>query len=125
MFSTIDEAETAFYSAIEQHDIEAMRSVWMGSDRAFYVDPAGNTAIGIDAVLETFAGAFATAPFVRFDLNQLSESEPGNSLAIRLTRENVTFVADERKTTLLGANVFRRDASGWKIFSHQATRLAS
>lgn len=125
MFSTIDAAEAAFYSAIERHDVEAMRKVWSNSDRAAYIEPNGNAAVGIDSIIETLARAFATAPFVQFELTPLTQSEPGNSVAVRLVRENVTFVADNRKTALMGSNVFRRDATGWKILLHQATRMTA
>lgn len=125
MFATIDAAEAAFYSAIERHDVNAMRDIWSNSDRAAYIEPNGNAAVGIEAIIETMAHAFASAPFVQFELTHLTQSEPGNSAAIRLVRENVTFVADNRKTALVGTNVFRRDATGWKILLHQATRLAT
>lgn len=124
MFATVEAVEKAFYKAIEDHDLEAMKRIWGQADDVIYVGPDGQASVGRAAVLETLAGAFATAPLVRFDLVR-SVDYGTDTLAVRVNRENVTLVESDKKTALVGANNFRREADGWRVVLHQATRIAA
>ena len=50
MFSTPDEAASAFYEALEQGDIERLMEAWADDEDVICVHPGGSRMIGVHAV---------------------------------------------------------------------------
>ena len=50
MFATPDEAETAFYTAFANTDLDAMMLVWLDSDAVTCIHPVGPRISGHQAV---------------------------------------------------------------------------
>ena len=56
IFPTAQDAESAFYEALERCDLEGMMAVWSEDDEIVCVHPAGARLTGQDEVRESWAG---------------------------------------------------------------------
>ena len=61
-FPTAQDAENAFYEALERADVEAMMEVWAEDDDIVCVHPAGPRLAGQDQVRAGWVAALAGAP---------------------------------------------------------------
>src|SRR5690606_33903414 len=50
LFSTADEAEAAFYEAIELGDLDLLMRVWSTDENVACIHPGGERLVGVDAV---------------------------------------------------------------------------
>ena len=58
-FPTAQDAENAFYEALERGDLAAMVAVWAEADDVVCVHPRGPRLVGFDAVRQSWAQIFA------------------------------------------------------------------
>ena len=58
MYLTSQEAELAFYDAMERNDIEAMMGVWLDSDSIVCVHPGASRLQGVGEIKAGFAQIF-------------------------------------------------------------------
>lgn len=124
MYSTINEVQSAFYEAIEKHDLTSMESVWVDSDDTAYIDPAGAAVTGYVNVINTWNSAFETGPLVRFDIEQIANIESDDTVT-QVVIEKVLLVESGNSTTLTSTNSYKKSPDGWGMVLHQATRQAS
>ena len=121
-FTTPEQAEAAFYKAIEQADVIAMMSVWSEDEEVICVHPGGQRLLGVDAVRESWRQIFASGPRMRFSLQQV-RSHAGRLASIRNLYERITVGADPRQHLVLATNVYILGASGWRMLVHHASPL--
>ena len=53
LFASPEDAETAFYDAIERADLEAMMAIWADDEEVACIHPAGQRLTGLAAVRES------------------------------------------------------------------------
>lgn len=121
-FNTPEEAEAAFYKAIEQADVIAMMSVWADDEEVICVHPGGQRLIGVDAVRESWRHIFAAGPRMRFNLLQV-RTHAGRLVSIRNLYERIGVGADPRQHLVLATNVYILGTSGWRMLMHHASPL--
>jgi ketosteroid isomerase-like protein len=119
-FNTAEEAETAFYKAIERADVIAMMSVWSEDEEVICVHPGGPRLLGVDAVRESWRQIFAAGPRMRFSLLQV-RAHASRLVSIRNLYERITIGADPRQHLVLATNVYVQGASGWRMWMHHAS----
>jgi ketosteroid isomerase-like protein len=121
LFATPDDAEAAFYDAIERADLDAMMSTWADDEEVVCIHPAGQRLAGTAAVRESWRNVF----------------ENGSRLHVRVTHtvrwtsalmavHNVLetlYLGDDPTPhgPMLATNVFIRGANGWRLLSHHAS----
>ena len=71
IFPTAQDAENAFYEALERGDLEAMMAVWAEDEDIVCVHPGGPRLVGYDAVRASWERIFAGAGRVTFRLEQI------------------------------------------------------
>jgi uncharacterized protein (TIGR02246 family) len=124
IFPTAQDAENAFYEALERADLEAMMAVWAEDEEIICVHPTGPRLSGPDQIRESWARIFSAGPRARVHItNQVAMS--GMMLAVHSVHENFTLQgerqADARPLPVVATNVYLRTAAGWRMIVHHAS----
>ena len=124
IFPTAQDAENAFYEALERCDLEAMMAVWAEDEDIVCVHPAGPRLTGHDQIRESWARVFSAGPRARVHItSQVAIS--GMMLAVHSVHENFTLEgerqADARPLPVVATNVYLRTAAGWRMIVHHAS----
>jgi len=123
IFPTAQDAEHAFYEALERCDLEGMMAVWSEDDEIVCVHPAGARLTGQDQVRESWAKMFAAGPRARLSIEQ-QVAISGMMLAVHSVYER--FIIPEAKpeaqpAPIVATNVYLRTAAGWRMIVHHAS----
>ena len=121
IFTTPQDAATAFYRAFEAKDIDAMMAAWAEDEEIICVHPGGPRLVGFDAVRLGWEQIFAGETKLLFRLEELVVLETVG-MALQSAIEQVT-VGDNPapRGTAIASNVFLRTPSGWRIVLHHAS----
>jgi uncharacterized protein (TIGR02246 family) len=121
IFPTAQDAENAFYEALERGDLEGMMAVWAEDEEIVCVHPAGERLSGQDEVRESWARIFAAGPRARVSVSQ-QVAISAMMLAVHSVHENFAVEGDPRPTApILATNVYLRTAAGWRMIVHHAS----
>ena len=123
IFPTAQDAENAFYEALERCDLEGMMAVWAEDEDIVCVHPAGTRLTGQDAVRESWARIFAAGPGARVTIEQ-QEAISGMMLAVHSVFERFTLPKtkpEAQPPAVVATNVYLRTASGWRMIVHHAS----
>lgn len=119
IFSTPDEAEAAFYEAIEQADMAALDAVWSRDDNIVCVHPGAMRIEGRSAVLKSFEHMFDEAPELDFTI--VDTLYTGNdSLAVHLVREEIALDG-QVVSIMVSTNIYQMEDGGWRMLLHHAS----
>jgi ketosteroid isomerase-like protein len=124
IFPTAQDAENAFYEALERCDLEAMMAVWAEDEEIICVHPTGPRLTGPDQIRESWARIFSGGPRARVHItNQVAIS--AMMLTVHSVHENFTLEgqrqADARPLPVVATNVYLRTAAGWRMIVHHAS----
>ncbi len=118
-FSTPEEAEAAFYEAIERADMAALDAVWSTDENIVCVHPGASRIEGRQAVMESFEQMFSEAPILDFSI--VDTLYTGNeSLAIHLVREEIALDG-QVVSIMVSTNIFQMEEGGWRMLLHHAS----
>jgi len=124
IFPTAQDAETAFYEALERGDLEAMMAVWAEDEDIFCVHPAGPRLTGHEEVRKSWAQIFSGAQRVRVTVShQVTLS--AMMIAVHSVQENFTVQgasrSDVQPAPVVATNVYLRTGAGWRMIVHHAS----
>lgn len=121
IFPTAQDAENAFYEALERADLEGMMAVWAEDDDVVCVHPGGPRLTGQDQVRESWSRIFAAGTRARVHIsNQVAIS--GMMIAVHSVHENFTVESDPGpRPPVLATNVYLRTAAGWRMIVHHGS----
>jgi ketosteroid isomerase-like protein len=121
-FDTPAAAETAFYKAFTNTDIERMAGVWADSIRVLCIHPGGDLLRGKAAVIRSWMEIFATSdpPVIEY---RLAGNFEVAGLAVHLVEELIRPRGKRADTgnRVMATNVFIREGQGWKLAEHHAS----
>lgn len=119
--TTASQAQTAFYQAFEQADLEAMMLVWDVEDSVACIHPHGPRLVGPAEVREGWRQILAHSPSLRFTVDELSRVENGD-MTIAYVNEHI-YVGNmtEPDVVILATNIYRRTKQGWRMILHHAS----
>ena len=121
IFPTAQDAENAFYEALERADLEAMMAVWSEDEEIVCVHPAGQRLAGQAQVREVWQQMFAGGPNMRVQISQ-RVAVTGMMVAVHSVYENITVTGEQRpRPPMVATNVYLRTPSGWRIAVHHAS----
>jgi uncharacterized protein (TIGR02246 family) len=121
IFPTAQDAENAFYEALEHGDLEGMMAVWAEDDEIICVHPTGPRLSGQDQVRESWAKIFAGGAGPRVHITQ-QVAVTGMMIAVHSVHENFTIEGDARaQVPMIATNVYLRTAAGWRMIVHHAS----
>ena len=121
IFPTAQDAENAFYQALERCELDAMMAVWSEDDDIVCVHPSGQRLAGQEQVREAWRQMFAGGPNMRVQIAQQLVIA-GVMLAVHSLHENITVAGEQRpRPPMLATNVYLRTAAGWRMILHHAS----
>ena len=121
IFPTAQDAENAFYEALERGDLEGMMAVWSEDEDIVCVHPTGPRLSGQDQVRESWAKIFAGGTGPRVHITQ-QVAVSGMMIAVHSLHENFTVEGEARAQAPVAAtNVYLRTAAGWRMIVHHAS----
>jgi len=121
-------ANDAFYAAVEAGDLDALAKVWR-DDAAVCVHPGTAPIHGAGPVLRSWALVMANTDYIQFFLTDVRVSLHGDLAAVTCT-ENILTAGEGQTSSFHGGkaqalNVFTREATGWRMWIHQASPVGS
>ena len=122
IFPTAQDAENAFYEALEHGDLEGMMAVWAEDEEIICVHPTGPRLSGQDQVRESWAKIFAGGPRARVRIEQ-QVAISGMMLAVHSVFEifSLPEKAEGQPVPIVATNVYLRTAAGWRMIVHHAS----
>jgi uncharacterized protein (TIGR02246 family) len=123
IFPTAQDAEHAFYEALERCDLEGMMAVWSEDDEIVCVHPAGARLTGQDEIRESWGKIFAAGPRARVTIER-QVAISGMMLAVHSVFELFTVAEakpEAQPAPIVATNVYLRTAAGWRMIVHHAS----
>ena len=121
IFPTAQDAENAFYEALERSDLEAMMAVWAEDEEIVCVHPAGQRLAGQEQVREVWRQMFAGGSGMRIRITQ-QVAVAGMMVAVHSVHENITVAGETHpRAPVVATNVYLRTAAGWRMIVHHAS----
>ncbi len=120
-FATPEEAESAFYHALERADLDAMMAVWEDSEAVVCIHPMGPRLQGAVQIRDAWRRIFSSGSRLRFQVGGIRSLIQAD-LAIRLVYEHITVLDTEEQPAqpIVATNIYRRTGSGWRMLLHHA-----
>jgi uncharacterized protein (TIGR02246 family) len=120
-FPTPQDAEAAFYDALERGDLEAMMEVWAEDEEVVCVHPTGPRLSGYDQVRESWAQIFNSRQKLQVRISNQVYVQ-GMMLAIHSVHENIHVQGETRaRAPAVATNVYTRTGNGWRMLVHHAS----
>ncbi len=121
IFPTPQDAEAAFYEALERADLELMMAVWSEDEEILCVHPVGVRLSGQDQVRESWRQIFAGGARARVHLSQQVAID-GPIVAVHSVQENFSVPGEQRSLqSVVATNVYLRTAAGWRMIVHHGS----
>ena len=122
IFPTAQDAENAFYEALERADLEAMMAVWAEDEEIVCVHPAGPRLVGHVQVRESWRRIFSGGGGVRIHVTQRVATQ-AMMVAVHNVQENAPAQSAKREAAaVVATNVYLRTAAGWRMIVHHASQ---
>lgn len=120
-FPTPQDAEAAFYEALEANDLEAMMEVWAEDEEVVCIHPGGPRLAGYEQVRESWSQIVRSGQRLKVHLtDQVVLS--GMMVAIHSVHENVLVQGEARaRAPVAATNVYLRTGNGWRMILHHAS----
>lgn len=131
--SAVEAANSRFYAAFENGDLDLMHEVWADGDFAegvTCVHPGWPMLRGRDEVLRSWALIMANTPYIQFVLTEV-RTEVRGDYAVLTCEENILTADDTAGGFLAGgsvvsSNLFVRDEEGrWRLWVHHGSPVLS
>jgi ketosteroid isomerase-like protein len=128
IFPTAQDAQNAFYEALERGDLDAMMAVWAEDEEIVCVHPAGPRLCGQDQVRESWARIFSGGARTRVHVTQ-QVAMSAMMIEVHSVQENFTVEGeqrgrqgtDSRPVPIVATNVYLRTSAGWRMIVHHAS----
>ena len=121
IFPTAQDAESAFYEALERADLELMMAVWSEDEEIVCVHPGGARLSGQDQVRESWRQMFAGGARARVHVTQ-AVAIAGAMVEVHSVHENFSIPGERRPLQAVVATiVYLRTAAGWRMIAHHGS----
>ena len=121
IFPTPQDAEAAFYEALERSDLDLMMSVWSEDEEVVCIHPGGPRLAGLEQVRESWRRMFAGGASMRVQVTQ-QVALSAMMVAVHSVHENISAGSEGgARSPMLATNVYLRTAAGWRMIVHHAS----
>lgn len=115
---TPQDAEDAYYDALEEGSLERVMAVWSEADDIACLLPMAPLVRGRQGVRDLYSHLFAASPGVALTVTHLDWVQTGD-IAIHHLEEHVQDAPGGRPAPPFHAtNIYRRDPEGWRLMTH-------
>jgi len=125
IFSSPQDAEAAFYDALQRADLDAMMEVWSEDDEVSCIHPGGARITGYEQVRENWSRIFKSGQRLQVNLSdQVVVS--GMMLSLHSLHENILATGAQTaaavtRSIVVTTNVYLRAGGGWRMVLHHAS----
>jgi ketosteroid isomerase-like protein len=124
IFATPQDAETAFYEALQRADLDSMMEVWSADEEVSCIHPGAARVTGYEQVRENWAQIFKSGQRLQVHLSdQVIVS--GMMLSLHSLHENILVLGGpggaDTRSVVITTNVYLRSAGGWRLVLHHAS----
>ncbi|HUX26182.1 MAG TPA: nuclear transport factor 2 family protein [Burkholderiales bacterium] len=123
IFSSPQDAEAAFYDALQRADLDAMMAVWSDDEEVSCIHPGRARVAGYELVRENWAQIFKSGQRLQVHLSdQVIVS--GMMLSLHSLHENILVLGGQgsgARSMVVTTNVYLRSANGWRMVLHHAS----
>ena len=121
IFPTPQDAEAAFYDAVERADLEALMAVWAEDEEIVCIHPGGPRLTGYAAIRDAWRRIFEGGPRLKVRLsNATSVQTPFTT--VHTVIQHISVRDDESKRApVIATNIFVRGTLGWRLVLHHAS----
>ena len=118
-YETPQDAEDAFYDALEEGDLNGMQAVWADTDDIACLLPMYPLIRGRQDVADLFAHLFSRGQGVALSVTHLDWVHT-DAIAIHHVEETLQNVAPDRPAPppFYGTNIYRKQDDGWRLITH-------
>ena len=121
IFTTAQDAENAFYEALERADLEAMMNVWAEDEEIVLIHPGGPRLSGYAAIREAWRRIFEAGTKLRVHIASPSVVQTPFT-AVHSLLEQISVVGDDAtRAPVVATNVYVRGPLGWRMIVHHAS----
>lgn len=121
IFPTPQDAEAAFYDAVERADLEALMAVWAEDEEIVCVHPGGPRLTGYAAIREAWRRIFEGGPRLKVRLSATTTVQTPFAV-VHTVIEHISVRDDESKRApVVATNVFVRGTVGWRLVLHHVS----
>jgi len=121
IFPTAQDAENAFYEALERNDLALMMAVWAEDEDIVCVHPTGPRLAGQEQVRDSWRKIFASGQRLRFQIVQQVKIA-GVMIVVHSAQEIITVIGEQRpRPAVVATNVYLRTAAGWRMIVHHTS----
>lgn len=121
IFPTPQDAEAAFYEALERADLEAMMAVWAEDEEIVCIHPGGPRLVGYAAIREAWRRIFDGGARLQVRLSHPT-SVQGPLATLNTVIEHIAVRNDESvRAPVVATNVYVRGVLGWRMVLHHAS----
>jgi len=121
-YATAQEAEDAYYDALESGDQDALRAVWDDAEDITCALPLRPLVSGREAVTAAWREFFEALPKIDLQVNHLQWIE-GGDMAVHFVQEMPPGLPGQPAMPVYAVNVYRRGHNGWRMVAHQNAPL--
>jgi len=120
IYNTPQEAEDAFYDALEEGDLNQLLSVWSEADDICCLLPMYPMIQGRQDVADVFTELFSQGHGVALAIAHLSWIQT-DDVAIHQVEETIQNPPPDTPPPppFYGTNIYRKDSTGWRLIVHQ------
>jgi len=132
IFATPEDAENAFYEAIQTGQLDALMAVWADDEEVVCVHPNGQRMVGHAAIRESWRAILGSGRRLHIGIGR-SVRWTSMLMSVHSVIEQITIDNDPPNEpahggeggtlTLAGTNVLLRGANGWRLLSHHSSAI--
>ena len=120
-YPTPQDAEAAFYEALESADLDAMMQVWADDEDIVCVHPGGPRIAGYENVRESWARIFGSGQRLKVQLTDLVYVQ-GMMVSVHSLHEHIAVQGEGRaRHPVVTTNIYLRGTGGWRMIAHHAS----
>ncbi len=121
LMASPEDAETQFYEALRDGDLDRVMAVWADDDDVVCVHPGGVRVVGQHAVRAAFEAMLANSAIVVHPEHVKRVQAMGS--AVHSVMERIDVITDEgpRSGWIIATNVYVKTSQGWRMVAHHAS----
>lgn len=123
IFATAQDAEAAFYEALEQCDTDAMMAVWAEDEDVTCIHPGGPRLVGYATIREAWRSIFSNGMRLKLRLSQTTSVSTPFAVITTVLEHFSTPNDQSVAAPIVATNVYVRGAAGWRMVAHHASPM--
>ena len=125
MFATPEEAERAFYDALEHADLLRLMQVWADDEEIACIHPGGFRLVGLRSVQESWQQIFTNGPLRIRAQQPVAMQNMLTAVHVVIEQLNVRTPAGLQARNCYTTNIYHKGLTGWCMIMRHASLAPS